>query len=100
MVEFRLSLALELRDNALRQHFTQLDAPLVKRVDVPDSALGEDRMFVESDQLAERFRREPVGEESVRRAVALEDPVRHKPIRRALGLDLLGGFAESQRLRL
>ena len=58
------------------------------------------RVLVERDELAERFRREPVGEDRVRRAVALEDPVRHEPVRRAFGLDLLGRLAERQRLGL
>src|SRR5258708_2616394 len=57
-------------------------------------------MLVEGDELAERFRRESVGEDRVRRAVALEDPVRHEPVRRALRLDLLGRLAEGQRLCL
>ncbi len=92
--------ALEFRDDALGQHLAQLDAPLVERVDVPDDALGEDAVLVERDELAERFRREPLGEDGVRRAVALEDPVRHEPIRRALGLDFLGRLAEGQRLGL
>ena len=64
----------------------QLDAPLVERVDVPDRALREDGVLVEGDELAEHFRREPLGEDRVRRAVAFENPVRHEPIRRALRL--------------
>src|SRR5207249_2492783 len=44
--------------------------------------------------------REPIGEDSVRRAVALEDTVGYEPIRRALGLDLLGRLPERQRLSL
>src|SRR5262245_36991687 len=57
-------------------------------------------MLVERHELAESSRREPLGEEGVRRAVALEDAVRHKPIRCALGLDFLGRLAESQRFGL
>jgi hypothetical protein len=94
MSELGLRLALEFRNDALGQHFAQLDSPLVELIDVPDYALGENIMLVESDQLAERFRREPIGEDGVRRAVAFEDPVRHEPIRRAFGLDLLGRLAE------
>ena len=70
----------QFRDDALGQHFAQLDAPLVERVDVPDRALGEDAVLVERDQLAERFRRQPVGQDRVRRTVALEDAVRHEPV--------------------
>src|SRR5690349_14247385 len=82
-------LALEFRNDALGQHLAQLDAPLIERVDVPDGALGEDTMLVEGDELAERLGRESFGEDGVRGAVALEDPVGHEPIRSALGLDLL-----------
>ena len=57
-------------------------------------------MLVERDELAERCRREPLGEDGVRRAIALEHPVRHQPVRRALGLDFLGRLAEGQRLGL
>ena len=56
MVETRLCLALEFRDNALSQHFAQLDAPLVEGIDVPDRALSEDVVLVEGDELAEDFR--------------------------------------------
>src|SRR3990172_8821547 len=48
-----LRLALELREDALRQHLAELHAPLVERVDLPDGALGEDRVLVERDELAE-----------------------------------------------
>ena len=63
-------------------------------------ALGEHAVLVERDELAERFRREPLGQDRVRRAVALEDPMGHEPVRRALGLDLLRRLAEGQRLGL
>src|SRR6266446_689360 len=100
MAQSRLWLTLEFRYDALSQHFAQLNAPLVERVDIPDNALGEDVVLVESDELAQRFRREPFGEDRVRRAVALEDAVGHEPIRRALSFDLLGRLAEGQRFGL
>ena len=49
----------------------QLDAPLVERVDVPDRALREHLVLVDRDELAERVRREPLGEDRVGRVVAL-----------------------------
>ena len=100
MAESRFLLALEFRDNPLGQLLAQLDAPLVERVDVPDRALGKDAVLVEGDEFAEGFRSEPLGENRVRRAVALEDAVGHEPIRRAFRLDLLGCLAEGQRLGL
>src|SRR6266849_2466280 len=100
MPERGLWLALEFRDDALSQYFAQLNTPLVERVDVPDDALGEDVVLVESDELAKRFRREPFGEDRIRRAVTLEDSVGHEPIRRALSFDLLGRLTEGQRFGL
>src|SRR6266480_5085480 len=96
MAESGLRLALKFRNDALSQHFAQLDAPLVERINVPDNALGENRMLVKSDELAERFRREPFSEDRVRWTVALEDAMRHEPIRRAVSLDLLGRLSEGQ----
>src|SRR5262245_66490657 len=42
VAEAGLRLALELRDDALRQRLAELHAPLVERVDAPDGALRED----------------------------------------------------------
>ena len=92
--------ALEFRDDALGQDFAKLDAPLVERIDLPDGALGEDGMFVKSDEFAESLRREPGGEDRVRRAVAFEHAMRDEPVWRALGFDLLRRFAECQRFGL
>src|SRR2546425_1158135 len=100
MAERGLYLALEFRDNALGQYLAKFHAPLVERVNLPDGTLGEHAMLVKGDQLAENFRRESIGEDGVRRAVALEDTVGYEPIRRALGLDLLGRLPERQRLSL
>ncbi len=83
MAESGLRLALKFRNDVLSQHFAQLNPPLIERINVPDNALGEDAMLVKSDELAERFRREPLGDERIRWTVALENPVRHEPIRGA-----------------
>src|SRR5215471_16428430 len=53
-------------------------------------------MLVECDELAEYFRRESFGKNRVRWAIALEDPVRHEPIRCALSFDLFGRLTEGQ----
>src|SRR5438094_4296730 len=98
--ELRCVLALKLRNDALGEHFAQLDAPLIKRINVPDHALGEDTVLVKRDELAENFRRQPLGEDRVRRSVAFEDTVWHQPIRRAFGFDFLRRAAECQRLGL
>src|SRR5882672_3935341 len=100
MAERGLPLALELRDDALGQHLAQLDSPLIERVDVPDGALGKHAVLVERDELSQRFRREPLGEDRVRGTIARERPMGNKAVRRALGLDLLPRLAEGQRLGL
>ena len=84
-------------NNSLRQHLAQLHAPLIERIDLPDGALGENAMLVKGDQLAESLRSEPLGEDGIRRAVALKNPVRDEPIRRAFSLDLLRRLSERER---
>src|SRR5882724_11827081 len=100
MVETRLCFALEFRDNALGQHFAQLDAPLVEGVDIPNRSLSEDVVLVEGDELAEDFRREALGNDRVRRTVALEDAMGHEPIRCPFSLYFLRRLAEGQRIGL
>jgi len=72
MAEPGLCLALEFQDNALSQHLAQFDPRLVERINAPDAALGEDVVFVNGDQLAECFLREPLRQDRVRRPVARE----------------------------
>ena len=57
-------------------------------------------MLVEGDERTQRERRQLLGEEHVRRAVALEDPVRDDGIRGSLGAHLVLGLPERERLRL
>src|SRR5271157_6453704 len=57
-------------------------------------------MLVQGHELAQRFGRETLHKDRVGRAVALEDPVAHEPIRRALGFYFLRSFAKGQRLSL
>src|SRR6267142_2579956 len=89
VAEGRLRRALELGDDALRELLPELDAPLVERVDVPDYALREHAVLVERDERPERLRRELLGENHRRRPVALERPVRHEPLGRSLGPNLI-----------
>src|SRR2546423_8768783 len=100
MAELGLALALELRDDALGEHLAEFDAPLIKRVDVPDRSLGEDAVLVQSDELSERRRRQPIQQDRVGWPIAFEYPVRDQPIRRPFGLDLFARLAESERLGL
>src|SRR5436853_7920104 len=100
MAERGLCLALKFRDNPLGQYLAKFYAPLVERVNLPDGALADHAVFVEGNQRAEHFRRELLGKDRVRRAVALKYPMGCEPIRRALRPDLLQCLAEGQRLSL
>ena len=100
MVKSRFLLTFDFRDNPLGQLLAQLDTPLVERVDVPNGTLCKDAVLVESDESTEAFRSESLGQNRVRWAIALEDSVRHEPVRRAFRLNLLGCLAESERFRL
>src|SRR5690242_10339736 len=57
-------------------------------------------MLIKSNQLAQCLRGEFISKNRIRWAIAIKDPVRHKPIRRTFRLNLLCGLAESQRLAL
>ncbi len=98
--ELGLRLARELRDDPLRERLAELDAPLVEGVDAPDRALHEDAVLVEGDERAERVWRQLLGQEDVRRAVPLEDPMRHDRLGRSLRAYLLVGLPERKRLGL
>ena len=100
MAQPGLLLAFQFRDNALGQRLAQFDTPLVERVDIPDGPLGKDAMLVESHEFAQGLRRKARGYDRVGGAVALEDAVGHKPIRRALGLHLFRRLTEGQRFGL
>ena len=57
MPELGLFLAFQFRDDALGKHLSQLDAPLVERINLPDGALGEHAMLIKRDELPQRRRR-------------------------------------------
>jgi len=86
--------ALKFRDDPLGQYFTQLHAPLVERIDVPDSPLRKDTVLVERDKLSQALRREPFGYDRIRWPIPFEGTMRHKPIRCALSFKFLGRFTE------
>src|SRR5690349_8566233 len=50
--------------------FTQLDAPLIERVDAPNHALHEHLVLVESDQFAERSWTQPREKKNAARSIA------------------------------
>src|SRR5260370_9393322 len=100
MCEPRFVFVLNLGDDALRKRVAQLTPPLVERIDVPDHALGENGMFVQSHQLAEGFRRQLFSEDRVRWTITFEYPVGNEPLGSAFCLYLFRSLAERERLRL
>src|SRR4030095_10388486 len=100
MAESGLRFVLEFRDNSLSQHFTQLNAPLVEGVDIPNCSLSENVVLVERNEFAEDFRSEPLGQDRIRWTVALEYPGGYEPIRCSFSLYFLGRLAEGQGLSL
>src|SRR5215813_7317527 len=100
MCEIGFSVTLKFRDNALRQSLAEFHAPLVERVNIPNNALGEDRVFIQGNELTKRFRCELVRKNRVGWPVAGEDAMGHEPIRRALRFHLLGRLAERKRFCL
>ncbi len=67
---------------------------------LPDHALREHAVLVERDQAPQHARRQQLGQDHVRRPVALHHPVGGDRVGRALGPHLLLGLAERQRLGL
>src|SRR6266511_4674562 len=100
MAELGLTLAFELRDDALSQDLSEFDTPLIERVDVPDRSLGEYAVLIQRNQLPERGRGQTIHHDGVGRPIAFEHPMRDEPIGRAFGLDLLTRFSEGERLGL
>jgi len=98
--EFGRGFAFQFGNNPLGEHLAQLDAPLIKGINVPNRALREHAVFVKRDELAKNLRREPVGENDIGRTVAIEDTMRHKRIWRALSFDFCGSFSKSESLGL
>jgi hypothetical protein len=52
VTERRFFLCLELRNNALREDFSEFDTPLVEAVDIPNRTLCKHRMFIKRSDLS------------------------------------------------
>src|SRR5215472_12125178 len=65
VLEPRFCRAFELWNDPLGQNLAQLHTPLIKGIDLPDGALGEDAVFIERDQGAESDGRKAVQQEGV-----------------------------------
>ena len=91
---------LEFRYDPLGQDLAQFDAPLIKRIDLPDRSLCKHTVFVERHQFAQSLRSQPFRQDHVRRAIAFEGTVRNEPVGRSLRPDLFRSLAKRERLRL
>ena len=87
IVQLRVDCARQLGENGFGKLFAQLHAPLVKAVDAPNHALGEDLVFIHGNQAAHVARGDFIQQDNVGGAVAAERFMRHKRF------DMLGGHA-------
>lgn len=96
-----VALSVELTKNLLGQHLAQLNAPLVKAVDVPDGTLGKGEVLVVDDERTE-LRRANVATDKDRcgRSVAQESLVGDKLLRGTLSSNLVVSLADHQSLGL
>ena len=100
MSELRFILAVELRNDPLGQYFAEFHAPLVEGVNSPNGSLRKNIVFVKSNQFPEHVGRQLVSQNHIGWPIAFENAMRHQPVRRFLGFDLVGGLSESQRFCL
>mmetsp|Transcript_9105 Transcript_9105/g.15829 ORF Transcript_9105/g.15829 Transcript_9105/m.15829 type:complete len:501 (-) Transcript_9105:206-1708(-) len=83
IVTRNIRIPLQLWQNLLRQRFTQLNTPLIERIDIPDGPLSEDLHFVQGNQNAKHAGCQLLEEHGGRGSVSLKHLVGHQ------GLDLL-----------
>jgi hypothetical protein len=87
---------LQLGHDALGQHLTQLDTPLVERVNTPNCPLGKNTMLVERHQRPKDLRRQLFRQDGVRGMVAREGARRYQIRRDALGAYLIRRLAKAK----
>ena len=100
MSKVRFRSALQFREDPAGEDLSELDAPLIERIDLPDGALSEHRVLVEGNEFAEGGGGEALAEDGVGRSIALKNAVRDEPFGHAFAMHLFGGLAEGQGLGL
>ena len=60
MLKLWLRRAFQFRNDPLGKCLAEFNAPLIEGIDLPDRALGEDEVFVERHEFAQRCRRDGV----------------------------------------
>src|SRR3569623_1594603 len=86
-------IALELGQDTFCELFSELHAPLIEGIDLPDDALHEDLVFVKRDERAQAAWRELLEHDRIAGSIARKHPVRQQPLARVAlqsGRDELG----------
>src|SRR5437763_1800279 len=96
MLEVRIVFPFQFRNDPLGEHLTELNSPLIERINVPNRTLGENRVFVKSNEPAERSGGEPLGKDGVGRTISFKYAMRDQPFRRAFGPDFIGCLSKSE----
>lgn len=91
---------LQLGKNLFGQHLSELDAPLVEGVDVPDGTLGEGDVLVVYNQCAKCGRGDLVCQDRCGRSVSEEGLVWDKVVWCTFSLDFFGGLSKHESFRL
>jgi hypothetical protein len=100
-VSLTITSLIKLLENLLGQNLAQLNTPLVKAVDVPDSTLGKGEVLVVDDQGTQLGGTNGAADkDGGRGSVAQEALVRNKLFGSTLGTDLLVCLADHESLSL
>jgi len=77
----RFDIAFKFGNNSIRQGLSQLDSPLIERIDVPYHTLGEHAVLIQGNQASERSRAKAFRHNRICRTIALKRAMRDQMIR-------------------
>ncbi len=100
MIQVRLKIALKLRYYLLGKRFSKLNAPLIKRVNLPEDTLCKNTVLIQGDKLAQNRWSEPFGKDHAGWPVPFKNLVRGQPVRDSIRLYFFECFTKSQCLSL
>lgn len=100
MSQLRLSGALQFWNDAVRQYLAQFNAPLIKGIDIPDGALYEDFVFVESNNLAQHVGGQARGQDGVGWMIPFKGAMCYLEGWYTISSDLFSSLAEGEGLGL
>src|SRR5207248_3814756 len=96
MFEVRIVLPFQFWNDPLGKQLTELNSPLIERINIPNRALRENRVFIKGNEPAKGGWSEPLGQNGVGRAISFKYAMRDQPFRGAFGPNLIGCLPESQ----